>query len=1026
MHLPLSPKNKIDSNTLPEPCWQNILGEHVTMNKTETLIAAIWQEILGIEHIGPDAHFYQCGGNSLQLLKVHALLVKALVTEFDVSICVKNLELSKLGVALEQVKLMGIQSEAAHIQDNELLPLTVQQKSMYLAYSKDGTSAYNIPIFIPINVKTNTADIESLLSSLVKIHPALGMKLVVKGGHLYQKYIGANNITIPILRSNFEEWEECKLRYSAKLIVLEEHVLKASLISVDSSQLWLALNIHQFAIDCQSIPTLLDTIKKLLIGKELKPNYGFISHVHWQQSEEYKILHQKQVDYWTRRLAGLTNATNLPYQYTPNQHRKAGIIDVSMGIDLMIGAKSLANKLKITEFSFWSGVTAYVLGRLNQHSYATILTPVPKRMNLNESESVGCFSNTILLYANWDERQPIEQFLLSWQQHMTDDFCNPLVALDEIYVARTSQGAHLGGRPEVIFSLAEQNSNPLEINSNDEVNFDLRITLNNSLSAPSLRMEYLNSAYSRHMITSFAGILSYVAQQFLSDQDTELGQLKLSVSELSGERLCGNKRVAIPQVILDTAQLDGGKIALSNHESQYSYSEVILKAKSIAAYLQAVDIKKGDRVAVLMGRHCGLPITLLGVLLSGATYVPLDPDYPMSRTEYILNDVEPKIVICDENMAIGSEGIHWCEYSSLANFSSELYQSVDYDKDDISHLIYTSGSTGQPKGVMVRHGGVLALFDWAKGYYQAEEFSLVYGGTSMCFDLSVFEVFVTWAIGGRLHLATNALQLVKDLASYPISLINTVPSVLAEVLKRVSLSSSIRVVNLAGEPLPPKLAQDIYRMSDHLRVINLYGPSEDTTYSTVYQVPRDNTEEMRIGGPLDGTKVKVVDKNGRTMPPHYSGELYISGEGLALGYWNRTELTQEKFIEDDQQTRWYQTGDIVTVGDDGLLIYQGRIDNQVKLNGFRIELGEIDNLLLSLSVIKDACTILQKGERQSRIVSFVETDNQNGLAIAKHLLLEKLPAYMQPSAMIVIGKIPTTLSGKQDRSALQKRLNEEK
>ncbi|MEW6499730.1 MAG: amino acid adenylation domain-containing protein, partial [Cyanobacteriota bacterium] len=302
--------------------------------------------------------------------------------------------------------------------------------------------------------------------------------------------------------------------------------------------------------------------------------------------------------------------------------------------------------------------------------------------------------------------------------------------------------------------------------------------------------------------------------------------------------------------------------------------------------------------------------------------------------------------------------------------------------DNLAYIIYTSGSTGKPKGVAIAHYNTVALIDWAKTVFAPADLAGVLASTSICFDLSVFELFVPLSCGGTVILAENALYLPTLPAADRVTLINTVPSAIASLLRDNAIPASVRTVNLAGEPLPNNLVQQLYQL--HIQqVFNLYGPSEDTTYSTYALIERGSQGTPPIGRPIANTQVYVLDKSLQPVPIGVAGELYIGGAGLARGYLNRPELTAEKFIANPfkknltplppslrsllprsggkgeqfspplrgeglgERFRLYKTGDLVRYLPDGNLEFLGRIDHQVKIRGFRIELGEIESVLRS-------------------------------------------------------------------------------
>jgi amino acid adenylation domain-containing protein len=287
---------------------------------------------------------------------------------------------------------------------------------------------------------------------------------------------------------------------------------------------------------------------------------------------------------------------------------------------------------------------------------------------------------------------------------------------------------------------------------------------------------------------------------------------------------------------------------------------------------------------------------------------------------------------------------------------------------NLAYLIYTSGSTGRPKGVAIEHRSAVAFARWARTVFPPEDLAGVLASTSISFDLSVFELFVTLAWGGKVILAANALELPRLAAADEVTLVNTVPSAMTELVRQRALPASVRTINLAGEPLKRSLADAIQATSPKLRLLDLYGPSEATTYSTWAPVPREERREPSIGRPIAGTRVILLGRSGELVPAGVPGELFLGGAGLARGYFNRPDLTAERFVPDpfsieagaEPGGRLYRTGDLARFLPDGRLDYLGRIDQQVKVRGFRIELGEIEAALLAHGGVQAAAVLARE------------------------------------------------------------------
>ncbi|MNZ52830.1 Linear gramicidin synthase subunit B [compost metagenome] len=335
---------------------------------------------------------------------------------------------------------------------------------------------------------------------------------------------------------------------------------------------------------------------------------------------------------------------------------------------------------------------------------------------------------------------------------------------------------------------------------------------------------------------------------------------------------------------------------------------------------------------------------------------------------------------------------------------------------NLAYVIYTSGSTGKPKGVAIAHRNVLALIQWTQEVYSQDALQGVLASTSVCFDLSVWELFVTLACGGSLVMARNALALPELPARHLVRLINTVPSAINALARAGQIPDGVRIINLAGEPLKQTLVDTLYQLPSIRHVYDLYGPSEDTTYSTWTR--REAGGRAAIGRPLANTAGYVLDAQLQPLPQGLAGELYLAGAGITRGYLLRPGLTAERFVPNPFATdgeRMYRSGDLTRYREDGVLEYVGRIDHQVKLRGFRIELGEIEACLLAQPGVREAVVLAV----EQQLLGYVVSDDQAlSLDALKAALRQRLPEYMVPAQLLRLAQLPLTPNGKLDRKAL--------
>ncbi|HEU0301876.1 MAG TPA: amino acid adenylation domain-containing protein, partial [Longimicrobium sp.] len=457
-----------------------------------------------------------------------------------------------------------------------------------------------------------------------------------------------------------------------------------------------------------------------------------------------------------------------------------------------------------------------------------------------------------------------------------------------------------------------------------------------------------------------------------------------------------------------------------------TYGELEARANRLARALLRRGAGPEVRVGVCLERSAELVVGLLGILKAGAAYVPLDPHYPRERIAATLDDARAPLLVSQTRFRALLDGhrggVLWTDADRDAvEVESDERPASRAHPENLAYLIYTSGSTGRPKGVQIEHRSATALLAWCRRTWTPEECAAVLGSTSVCFDMHVFEVFHTLAVGGRIVMAENALALPSLPARDEVTLVNTVPSAAAELLRSGGLPRSVRTVNLGGEPLKGALARGLYALGHVERVFNLYGPTEDTTYSTALLVPRGAGREPTVGRAVAGTRIHLLDESLRPVADGEAGEVYLSGAGLARGYLGRPAMTAEKYLPcswSEPGGRMYRVGDLGRLLPDGELDCLGRIDHQVKVRGFRVELGEVEAVLLAHPAVRDAVVVAREdatGDR--RLAAYVVADGIDAAA-ARAWVAERLPDYMVPAATVLLDAFPRLPNGKADRAAL--------
>lgn len=469
-------------------------------------------------------------------------------------------------------------------------------------------------------------------------------------------------------------------------------------------------------------------------------------------------------------------------------------------------------------------------------------------------------------------------------------------------------------------------------------------------------------------------------------------------------------------------------IGVRDSQGVMTYSEILKSAVSMAKQLKMFNLDKETPIGVYFPRNKHLVSVLLGIMAADCSYLPLDSKDPITRTRQLIDITNAKYVVTTVELAkYLPEKITpiFLESSKNTTGDLDLEQLCHSFCDQLAYFIFTSGSNGVPKAVMIEHRNAISLFEWASSEYSRSDLSQVAAGTSITFDLSVFEIFVPLTTGGCIHVLEDALSIVSWPWREEITLINTVPSIMAEILNMKNLSSGIRVINLAGERFSKRLFEEVRGQFPKTRIYNLYGPSEDTTYSTVDCVS-DFDATPTIGRSLMGRNHYIIDDTGNEVNQGEVGEIYVSGPGVARGYFQRPDLNIafRPDLKDPENQRMYRTGDFGRHLPDGRLLYLGRRDDQIKIRGHRIEIGEIYAVLLSHpQVIDVAIVVIENVSRGKflRCAILKKNKEETGLQeVLTTFLQSRLPSYMHPGEWIVTDELPRLPNGKVDRSKISK------
>lgn len=953
-------------------------------------------------------------------------------------------------------------------------PLSRGQQAIWFLHQLAPTSAaYNLAGAATVRSNLDLNALDRALSHLVERHDALRTTFVAREGEPFQRTNERGTAVLPV--EDAAEWHPERLddRLAAESLepidLQTGPLIRLRLFKHAKDHYTLLIVVHHIVADFWSLGIVLEELGALYereIGAgsgELPAAPGrYVDYVEWQ-TRMLESAGGRLWEYWRRQLEGELPTLTLPQDRSrpPVQSYAGSSYQFRFDREATGQMKGLARGHDATLFVVLLAGFQALLNRYSGQDGFLIGVPTAGRSRREFRSTVGYFANPVVLRANLSGDLTFSDHLLRARESAISafehqDYPFPLL-VERIQPHRDSsrsplfqvmfvlQQAPEGREGLASLALGEKGAvldlGAIRLESialqQRVAQFDLVLMMAEVGGGISASLQYNTDLFDRPTIARLAGHLETLMAAAVLRPGASLKQLPLLTEVEERELIHWNDTAAgfpaelcIPDLFETQASLVPDAIALVAPGCRITYSDLNSRANQLASYLRELGVGSEVCVGVCLSRSIEMVIALLATLKAGGAYVPMDPSYPKERLAFTLYDSDAAVLITEERLLellpkSKSRVICVDEAWKAAAARSVENPVHSLTPENLAYVIYTSGSTGKPKGVAIRHDSAVAFLQWSRQQFTAEELDGVLASTSICFDLSVFELFAPLCWGGKIILAENALSL-KTLSDAPeVRLINTVPSAVAEVVRSGDMPGATATVNLAGEPLQSALVQRVYECPSIERVYNLYGPTEDTTYSTFALVGRSSDYGVPIGRPISNSRAYLLDAHFQRVPVGVTGELYLAGQGLARGYLNRPDLTAGRFLADAVSTipgdRMYRTGDLGRYRPDGSIDFLGRSDTQIKLRGFRIELGEIEAVLSEHPAVRENVVVLHETGKGDKLLAAYLAPSA-GAEISqgdlRNYLKTRLPAHMAPSVFVTLDALPLTPNGKIDRRRL--------
>ncbi len=1074
--LPLTSSGKIDRKALPEPTFA-ATSFRAPQTDTQKIVAEVFTEVLGLGRAGLDDDFFALGGDSLIAIRVSSRLQAALGRDVPVRYLFDAPAVGGLADYLERHQDGVARPPLAAQHRPDAVPLSYAQQRLWFLEQLHGPSPiYNMAVALRLRGHLDADALGSALADVVGRQESLRTIFGSVDGVPHQLVVDVEMADLGWQIVDAGGWPAGRLdeaigetvRHSFDLA--REIPIKATLFRVDDNEHVLAAVVHHIAADGWSIAPLVTDLGTAYASRctgqvpEWAPlPVQYADYTLWQQDWMGSVTDpdsviSAQLEYWKDELAGLPEQLELPTDrpYPPVADYQGSSVAVEWPAELQQQIARVAREHNATSFMVVQAALAVLLAQLSASTDVAVGIASAGRGDPALDDLVGFFVNTLVLRVDLSgdptvsdvltqvrrrslgafEHQdvpfevlvdrlnptrslthhPLVQVMLTWQ-NLPWQHSDPAagLALGEVQV--TPLDAEIrSARMDLVFSLAER--------------FDNTGTPGGIDGMVEFRTDVFDAASVESLIERLQRVLVVLTAdtaQRLSAVDVLDGADRARLDEVGHRAVLARSVVesSIPELFAAQVNRAPEAVAVSFDGRSLSYRELDEASNRLAHLLVAEGAGPGACVGLLTGRSVGAVVAILGVLKSGAAYLPIDPAVPDARVEFMLGDAGPVAVLATTELA---ERLHRCGVPVIDTEDPRIDSQPGTPPaggpaaDDVAHIIYTSGTTGVPKGVAVTHQNVTRLFDGMDVGIEMGPDQVWAQCSSLAFDYSVWEIWGALLHGGRLvvvpeQVTRSPQDLHALLVSERVTVLSQTPSAVGMLDPRGLESAALMV---AAEPCP---AEVVDHWAPGRVMINGYGPTETTVYATISAPLQAGSDGVPIGVPVPGAALFVLDRWLRPVPPGVVGELYVAGRGVGVGYVRRAGLSASRFVAcpfgsaGAPGIRMYRTGDLVSWGPDGQLRYAGRADEQVKIHGYRIELGEVQTALADLGGVQQAVVIAREDHPgDKRLVGYITGTVDP--AEVRSALAERLPAYMVPAAVLVIDALPLTVNGKLDKRAL--------
>lgn len=1065
--LPSLPNGKVDRNRLPAPQTSSVQPYHVApRGEIEETLSKFWQEVLQRPRVGAEDNFFELGGHSLLATQVASRIRRTFEIELPLRAIFESPTVSGLARQIRERQAASARIAELPIEPigrvGALMTSFSQRRMWFVQQMEPSGTAYNMPFAARIKGAVDQGALTAALQCVVNKYEAF--RTTFEFAETEPVQLVAPKLSLALREIDLRHFpEQERLAETARIFRAESmrpfdlatgplfRFLLVRLDEADYAILWL---VHHAISDQWSAG---------IVGRELATLYAafargespvleppaveYADFAAWQRKHLGGSALDPQLAYWRSKLRGVAPlALQIDKPRPPHQTFHGSWVFETLSPVTIAAFKRFCAERRVTPFMALLACFKLLLSRHTGQDDIPVGCPVANRTRVATESLVGTLVNTLVMRTSLAGDPAFRELLARTRETALEAFANQDVPFERLVEElRTDRDTGRAPLVQVLFNVPNAPMRKLDLHGlqveifdfdNGSTQFELAASADLDFTGR-VALTYSTDLFTQATAQRLLGQYTRLLEQVTADSTKRVSEYQLvSADELRLMLDVWNRTVReypehsrTDELISAQAALTPGAIAVGCGGVQLTYASLETRSNRLAHYLRFQGLAAGQRVGVCMERSEETVVALLAVQKAGATYVPLDPAFPADRLRYMAQDADLSLTITHSSLKallVNFPGRMLFLDECRTGIASQTMTSPGYvgSAGDLAYILYTSGTTGRPKGVEIPCRALTNLLCAMREFPGCNSTDTLLSVTTLSFDISALELYLPLITGARVELArpeevSDPRLLIERMTNARPTVMQATPTTWRMLLEAGWEGDPNLKVLCGGEPLSRQLADKLLERCGSLW--NMYGPTETTVWSSCARIDR-HADPITIGRPIANTFAYILDRTLQPVPSGATGELWLGGDGVARGYRNQPELTQERFVPDPFRNvagaRMYRTGDLARFLPDGRIVHLGRLDMQVKIRGFRIEPGEIETVLAKHPAVSQVA-VASRADRDGRqqLVGYVvpRTDgDQPTLESLRKLLQRSLPAYMLPARFVFLESLPLTANGKTD------------